>query len=137
MQTLDDTGCLTQRSQLERLRELADAVMRERVKSLDAPSARLTTMLLVLGAGSKASTWDVESMPSAATGPGRLGESNLDAQTALANLVPTQAIMRILRDTGATAAALLAPITTATIALQLADADHEQSLTARVIPQLE
>lgn len=135
MKTIDDTGCLTQRSQLERLRELADAVVGERVKSLESPSARLATVLFVLGAGTKESTWDVESLPGAGTRLRLADPLGVDPPTALANLVPTQAIMRILRDTGATAAALVAPIGTAAIAIQLADADHEQSLTARVIPQ--
>jgi len=135
MQTLDDTGCLTQRSQLERLRELADSVMSERVKSLESPSARLATVLFVLGSGQKESTWDVESLPGAGTRLRLADPLGVEPPTALTNLVPTQAIMRILRDTDATAAALVAPIGTAAITIQLADADHEQSLTARVMPQ--
>jgi hypothetical protein len=129
MQRIDDTGCLTQRSQLERLRELADSVVRDRVKSLDSP--------IVLGADAKASTWDVESLASSGARLGRGTQWLVDPDTALANFVPTQAIMRILRETGATAAALVAPIATAAIAMQLADTDHEQSLTARLIRQPE
>jgi len=61
----------------------------------------------------------------------------VDPDVALANFVPAQAIMRILRETGATAAALVAPVATSAIAMQLADADHEQSLTTRLIRQPE
>jgi hypothetical protein len=137
MQKVDDTGCLTQRSQLERLRELADSVVRDRVKGLDSPGATLATSLIVLGADTKASTWDVESLASSGARLGRGTQWSIDPDTALANFVPTQAIMRILRETGATAAALVAPIATAAIAMQLADTDHEQSLTARLIRQSE
>jgi len=62
MQRLDDTGCLTQRSQLERLRELADSVVQERVKALASPTAKVGTVLLVLGADTRESSWDVESL---------------------------------------------------------------------------
>jgi len=137
MQKVDDTGCLTQRSQLERLRELADSIVRDRVKGLDSPGARLATSLIVLGADTKASTWDVESLASSGARLGRGTQWLVDPDAALANFVPTQAIMRILRETGATAAALVAPIATAAIAMQLADTDHEQSLTARLIRQPE
>jgi hypothetical protein len=137
MQRIDDTGCLTQRSQLERLRELADSVVRDRVKGLESPTARLATSLIVLGADTKESTWDVESLAGSGARIGRGTQWLVDPDTALANFVPTQAIMRILRETGATAAALVAPIATAAIAMQLADMDHEQSLTARLIRQPE
>jgi hypothetical protein len=43
--------------------------------------------------------------------------------------------MRILRDSGASAVALIAPMSTSAAALQLADVDHEQSLTARIVHQ--
>src|SRR5207302_1096158 len=49
--------------------------------------------------------------------------------------VPTQAIMRIVRDSGASAVALIAPMSAFAAALQLADVDHEQSLTARIVHQ--
>ncbi|GAC1479253.1 MAG: hypothetical protein PVSMB9_02630 [Candidatus Dormibacteria bacterium] len=133
MQRPDDTGCLTQRSQLERLREKADTVVHERVRELASPTARLATVLIVLGAGAKETTWDVESLASSGARLGRGTQWKVDPDVALANFVPTQAIMRILRETGATAAALVAPVASAAIAMQLADADHEQSLTARVI----
>ena len=137
MQRLDDTGCLTQRSQLERLRELADSVVQERVKALTAPTAKVGTVLLVLGAGGQESTWDVETLASSGARLGRGTQWMVDPDAALANFVPTQAIMRILRETGATAAALVAPVATSAIAMQLADTDHEQSLTTRLIRQPE
>jgi len=137
MQRLDDTGCLTQRSQLERLRELADSVVQERVKALASPTAKVGTVLLVLGADTRESSWDVESLVSSGARLGRGTQWMVDPDVALANFVPAQAIMRILRETGATAAALVAPVATSAIAMQLADADHEQSLTPRLIRQPE
>ena len=133
MQRPDDNGCLTQRSQLERLREKADTVVHERVKELASPTARLATVLIVLGAGAEETTWDVESLANSGARLGRGTQWMVDPDVALTNFVPTQTIMRILRETGARAAALVAPVASAAIAMQLADADHEQSLTARVI----
>ncbi|MDQ6883186.1 MAG: hypothetical protein M3077_02945 [Candidatus Dormibacteraeota bacterium] len=135
MQLTDDTGCLTQRSQLEHLREMADAVVQERVKELVAPTATLATVLVVLGAGHQETTWDVESLVSSGARLDRGTSWMADPDIALSNFVPTQAIVRILRETGASAAALIAPVATNAVAMQLADADHEQSLTARVIRQ--
>jgi len=43
--------------------------------------------------------------------------------------------MRIVRDSGASAVALIAPMSASAAALQLADVDHEQSLTARIVHQ--
>ena len=129
----DDIGCLSQRSQLERLREKADTVVRERVKELASPTARLATVLIVIGTGAEETTWDVESLADSGARLGRGTQWMVDPEVALANFVPTQTIMRILRQTGATAAALVAPVASAAIAMQLADADHEQSLTARVL----
>jgi hypothetical protein len=135
MQKLDDTGCLTQRSQLERLRELADGIVQERIKDLASPNARLATVLIVIGAAAKETTWDVESLASSGARLGRGTQWLVDPEAALANFVPTQAIMRILRETDATAAAIVAPIAAAAVAMQLADDDHEQSLTARLVRQ--
>ena len=137
MQRVDDNGCLTQRSQLERLRELADGVVRERVKTMSSQADRLTTVLLVIGAGGKESTWDLEGLASEGARLGRGTQWLVDPQVAIANFVPTQAILRILRETDATAAALVAPVTSAAIAMQLADSDHEQSLTAHLARQPE
>jgi len=117
--------------------ERADALVHERVNHLSSPSAKVATILIVIGPGQEESTWDVESLASNGARLGRGTQWMVDPEVALANFVPTQAIMRILRETSATAAALVAPVATAAIAMQLADADHEQSLTARVIRQPE
>ena len=131
MQHTDEHGCLTQRSQLDRLRDLADASTRERIRTLE-PSERLSTTVFVIDATGTASTWDLDHLAlarSVTEGPAQL---LLEPVAALDNLVPTQAIMRILRDTGASAVAVITPVSTSAAALQLADLDHEQSLTARI-----
>jgi len=131
MQQIEDIGCLTQRSQLDRLQELADSVTRERVKTLQ-PSDVLTTTVFVIGPSGKESTWDLDHLPLARSAPEAAVQLLLDPEAVLDNLVPTQAIMRILRDTAASAVALMAPMSGSGAALQLADVDHEQSLTARI-----
>jgi hypothetical protein len=132
MQYVTDIGCLTQRSQLDRLQELADAITRERVRSLQ-PSELLTTTVFVIGPGGKESTWDLDHLALARSATETAVQLLLDPEVLLDNLMPTQAIMRILRETSASAVALIAPINASGAALQLADIDHEQSLTARVI----
>jgi hypothetical protein len=134
MQQVDDIGCLTQRSQLDRLQELADTITRERVKSLQS-SDLLATTVLVIGASGKESTWDLDHLALARSAPEPAVQLLLDPEGVLDNLVPTQAIMRILRDTAASAVALIAPMSLSGAALQLADVDHEQSLTARIVRQ--
>jgi hypothetical protein len=131
MQHIDDTGCLTQRSQLDRLQELADGLTRERVKALQ-PSDLLATTVFVIGPSGKESTWDLDHLPLARSAPEAAVQLLLDPEAVLDNLVPTQAIMRILRDTAASAVALIAPMSASGAALQMADVDHEQSLTARI-----
>jgi len=131
MQQIDDIGCLTQRSQLDRLQELADGVTRERVKALQ-PSDLLATTVFVIGRSGKESTWDLDHVALARSTPEAAVQLLLDPEAVLDNLVPTQAIMRILRDTAASAVALIAPMSATRAALQLADVDHEQSLTARI-----
>lgn len=131
MQQVDDIGCLTQRSQLDRLQELADGIARERVKSLQSTDL-LATIVLVIGPSGKESTWDLDHLPMARSAQEPAVQLLLDPDAALDNLVPTQAIMRILRDTAASAVALIAPVNGSAAALQLADVDHEQSLTARI-----
>ncbi|HVS06439.1 MAG TPA: hypothetical protein VHK65_09785 [Candidatus Dormibacteraeota bacterium] len=134
MQHIDDTGCLTQRSQLDRLQALADRIARERIKTLQ-PSDLLATTVFVIGPTGQESTWDLDHLELARSSPDAAVQLLLDPEAVLDNLVPTQAIMRILRDTGASAVALIAPISAAGAALQLADVDHEQSLTARIAHQ--
>jgi hypothetical protein len=136
MQQIDDIGCLTQRSQLDRLQELADGVTRERVKTLQ-PSDLLATTVFVIGRSGKESSWDLDHVALARSTPEAAVQLLLDPEAVLDNLVPTQAIMRILRDTAASAVALIAPMSTTRAALQLADVDHEQSLTAGIDRQLD
>jgi len=134
MQYIDDIGCLTQRSQLDRLQELADRITRERIKTLQ-PTDLLATTVFVIGASGKESTWDLDHLALARSAPEAAVQLLLDPEAVLDNLVPTQAIMRILRESGASAVALVAPMGASGAALQLADVDHEQSLTARIIHQ--
>src|SRR5919108_4710342 len=131
MEHIDDYGCLTQRSQLDRLRELADGTARERVSALQ-PTELLATTVFVIDAGGNATSWDLDHLPVAGSTSTPAVQLLLDPELALNNLVPTQAIMRILRDTAASAAAVVAPVNASAAALQLADLDHEQSLTARI-----
>jgi hypothetical protein len=134
MQHIDDIGCLTQRSQLDRLQEFADRIVRERIKTLQ-PSDLLATTVFVISPNGQESTWDLDHLELARSSPDAAVQLLLDPQAVLDNLVPTQAIMRILRDTGAAAVALIAPMSASGAALQLADVDHEQSLTARIVHQ--
>jgi len=134
MQYIDDIGCLTQRSQLDRLQELADRITRERIKTLQ-PTDLLATTVFLIGASGKESTWDLDHLALARSSPDAAVQLLLDPEAVLDNLVPTQAIMRILRDSGASAVALVAPMSASGAALQLADIDHEQSLTARILHQ--
>lgn len=131
MQYIDEHGCLTQRSQLERLRDLADGSTRERIRALE-PSERLTTTVFTIDAAGTASTWDLDHLSLARSASSLTAQLVLEPVAALDNLVPTQAIMRILRDTGASAVAVITPVSASAAALQLADLDHEQSLTARI-----
>ena len=133
MQYIDEQGCLTQRSQLDRLRELADGTARQRVKAL-APTELLPTTVFVLDPGGKESIWDLDHLAVAgsSSSSGSAVQLLLDPELALDNLVPTHAIMRILRDTAASAVAVMAPVNASSAALQLADFDHEQSLTVRI-----
>src|SRR5205823_11976331 len=87
MQQTEDIGCLTQRSQLDRLQELADGITRERVKSLQS-SDLLATIVLVIGPSGKESTWDLDHLPMArsATEPARSEEHTSELQS-LAYLV--------------------------------------------------
>jgi len=136
MQYIEDIGCLTQRSQLDRLQELADGITRERVEMLE-PAELLPTTVLVVDAAGAVSTWDLDHLSLARSAPEGPAQLLLEPVAALDNLVPTQAIMRILRDTGASAVAVITPVSVSAAALQLADLDHEQSLTARIDRQPE
>jgi hypothetical protein len=134
MQYIDDIGCLTQRSQLDRLQEFADRVTRERIKALQ-PADLLTTSVFTIGPNGKEASWELDHLAVARSATEAAVQLLLDPEAVLDNLVPTHAIMRIVRDSGASAVALIAPMSTSAAALQLADADHEQSLTARIVHQ--
>ena len=130
MQHIEDIGCLTQRSQLDRLRDLADQTARAQVLRLQ-PTQLLPTTVFVVDRNGNESVWELDHLALARPATAAV-QLLLHPEIALDNLVPTQAIMRILRDTGASAAALVAPSSAVMAALQLADLDHEQSLTARI-----
>jgi len=135
MQHIDEYGCLTQRSQVDRLREMADGAARERIRSL-APSELLPATVFVIDGSGKESTWELDRLALARPGSTAI-QLLLHPEIALDNLVPTQAIVRILRDTDAFAVALVAPASPSMAALQIADLDHEQSLTARIDRQAD
>ena len=130
MQQIEEQGCLTQRSNIERLQELADSTARERVRDLHE-SELLPATLFVIDKKGGESTWELE-RGSLARSSSTAVQLFLHPEIALDNLVPTQAIMRIVRETQAEAAALVAPASVSMAALQLADLDHEQSLTSRI-----
>jgi hypothetical protein len=120
-------GCLTQRSQLERLQEVADLVARERVKTL-AADEYLPSLLFVIDREGKDSVWELDRMDLARSTAGR--QSN--PQLSFDNLVTTQAMIGIVRDADASAIAVVAAASMTLAALQLADLDHEQTLTSRI-----
>ena len=134
MQYIEDIGCLTQRSQLDRLQEFADRITRERIRALQ-PSDLLSTSVFTIAPNGKESSWDLDHLAVARSATEAAVQLLLDPEAVLDNLVPTQAIMRIVRDSGASVVALIAPMSTSAAALQLADVDHEQSLTARIVHQ--
>src|SRR5256885_13345800 len=134
MQYIDDIGCLTQRSQLDRLQEVADRITRERIRALQ-PSDLLATSVFTIGPSGNESAWELGHLAVARSATEAAVQLLLDPEAVLDNLVPTQAIMRIVRDSGASAVALIAPMSASAAALQLADVDHEQSLTARTVHQ--
>src|SRR5207245_10134864 len=132
MQYIEDIGCLTQRSQLDRLQGFADRITRERIRALQ-PSDLLSTSVFTIGPSGKESTWELDHLAVARSAPEAAVQLLLDPEAVLDNLVPTQAIMRIVRDSGASVVALIAPMSTSAAAPQLAHVDHEQSLTARIV----
>jgi len=134
MQYIEDIGCLTQRSQLDRLQEFADRITRERIRGLQ-PSDLLSTSVFTIGPSGKESTWELDHLAVARSASEAAVQLLLDPEAVLDNLVPTQAIMRIVRDSEASAVALIAPMSASAAALQLADVDHEQSLTAKIVYQ--
>lgn len=130
MQQLEEHGCLTQRSQLDRLRSIADDAIRDRVRTLE-PTELVNAILFVIDRQGTESRWELDRVPLARSASTAV-QLLLYPELALDNLAPTQTMMRILRDTEASAAALVAPAGVSMVALQLADLDHEQSLISRI-----
>jgi hypothetical protein len=115
---IEAIGCLNQRSRLERLQALADAWTRDQLNRV--PSGAPAAMLITLGEGGRELVRDLSF-----TGEAHPGS--------LDGLIPQQGILRILREGDATAAALVAPRSQDLVGLQIADLDHEESLTARIL----
>src|SRR2546429_8505991 len=134
MQTIDDIGCLTQRSQLDRLQEFADRITRERIRALQ-PSDLLATSVFTIGPSGKESSWELDHLAVARSATEAAVQLLLDPEAVLDNLVPTQAIMRIVRDSGASAVALIAPMSASAAPLHPPHPHHAQSLTARIVHQ--
>ena len=120
MEHVDAIGCLSQRSRIERLQTIADGWTREQVGRTPGDAPTLTSTLIVLGKGGRELLRDLHFSGAGPTGT-------------IDGLIPQQGIIRILREGDATAAALIAPRSADEVALQIADLDHEQSLTARII----
>ena len=129
---LQEAGCLSQRSQLERLREIADGWAKDRLVNLDASAENLGTALIVLRADAD-QAWDARELGVAPAVHSPTDWAPVNPQAALTQFIPVQSIMRILRAKPANAAALITFFPSAMLALQIADFDHEESLTARII----
>ena len=127
-----EAGCLSQRSQLERLREIADGWAKDRLVKLDGSAKNLGTALIVLRADSEPA-WDARELGVGPAVHSPMDWTPVDPQAALTQFLPVQSIMRILRAKPANAAALITFFPSAMLALQIADFDHEESLTARII----
>ena len=118
MEHVEAIGCLSQRSRLERLQAMADAWTRDQLTRIPAQAPAAT--LIALAEGGRELVRDLPF-----TGAGRPGT--------LDGLIPQQGILRILREGNATAAALVVPRGPDLVGLQIADVDHEESLTARIL----
>ena len=66
MQHIEEYGCLTQRSQIDRLRELADEAAREHVRGLEPTQLMPATVFVIDGRG-KETTWDLDRLALALT----------------------------------------------------------------------
>src|SRR2546428_10295784 len=96
MQYIDDTGCLTQRSQLDRLQEFADRITRERIRALK-PSDLLSTSVFTIGPSGKESTWELDHLALARSASEAAVQLLLDPEAALGKLLPTPAVHRHVR----------------------------------------
>src|SRR2546428_13422977 len=108
MQYIDDTGCLTQRSQLDRLQEFADRITRERIRALK-PSDLLSTSVFTIGPSGKESTWELDHLALARSASEAAVQLLLDPEAGLDKLLPTPAVARLLRAFRASAVAATAP----------------------------
>jgi hypothetical protein len=115
-----DTGCLNQRLRIERLQVIADTWARDRVGRLASDELEISAALIVMGEGGHELTCELGSFAASLNQP-------------IANLIPQQGIVRILREGDASAAALVASASADVVALQIADFDHEETLTARIL----
>ncbi len=115
-----ETDCRTRHTQLDRVREIADRWTRDQLGKMQSPSETLAATLIVLGPGDQELARDANPLFQGADGP-------------LSRLIPRSGIVRLLRERHASAAAVVAPLESGVIGLQLADLEREQSLTARVV----
>src|SRR5260370_11350150 len=108
MQHIGDIGCLTQRSQLDRLQELADRITRERIKALQ-PSDLLATTVFVIGPSGKESTWELDHLAVARSEPPAPVQLLLAPEAGPENTAPAPGVQRVLREYRAAAAGPRAP----------------------------
>jgi hypothetical protein len=129
-----ESGCLTQHSQFDRLREVADGWARDRLSGAAGDPAGLAVSLIILGSEKDVLTADIDELhlKGSAMGDTRPGATERPAYT---RLLVLESVRRILQVKRPTAAALLARLSETSLGLQIADLDHEQSLTAQLIKQ--
>jgi hypothetical protein len=127
-----ESGCLTQHSQLDRLRVVADGWARERLSGAAGERKEFAVSLVLLGGEQEELIPDVRELrlKGSAMGETRPGFAERPGH---ARLFLLESVRRILQTKRPTAAALLARLSEASLALQIADLDHEQSLTTHVI----
>jgi hypothetical protein len=122
------SSCLEQRSELDRLLEAADGWTRTHLQAEPGKPA-VTPALIVLEESGSHFGFELDRQL-AETSLRSL--SPLEPGEALARLVPYQGIMRVLRDRQVRAAALITPLPGEQVGMQLADLDHEESLSAHI-----
>ena len=121
-------SCLEQRSELDRLLEAAEGWTRAHLQAEPGKPAITPTLIVLEESGTQFSfeldrrVADTSLRFSAPLEPGE----------ALTRLMPYQGIMRVLRDRQVRAAALITPLPGEQVGMQLADLDHEESLSAHV-----
>ena len=121
-------SCLEQRSELDRLLEAADGWTRAHLQAEPGKPAVAPALFVLEESGTQFS-FELDR---------RLAETSLrfsaplDPGEALTRLMPYQGIMRVLRERQVRAAALVTPLPGEQVGMQLADLDHEESLSAHV-----